>query len=145
VRRKLTGLILLGLILVGCSEDKIPPPQVEVFLGELVVHEFLEDYPTWVRDTDQVVFTVEGGTYNLEHVTKKSDLCDSKGKAIGFGTNTLMLIPTYADGGNCDHLKVPQGEFKSVYRGDSLYLGPDTQMFSGQYPYTMIYEFQLTK
>ena len=143
--RKLTGLILLGLILVGCSEDKIPPPEIEVFSGELAVHEFQEAYPTWLKDTDQVVFTVEGGTYNLEHVVKQSDLCDSKGRAIGFTTNTLTLTPTYVHTNNCDSLKIPQGKFKSVFRGDSLYLGPDTQVFPGEHAYTMIYHFRLTK
>ena len=35
--RRLAGLVLVGVVLAGCSENEIPPPQVEVFSGELAV------------------------------------------------------------------------------------------------------------
>ena len=143
--RRLAGLILLGLILVGCSEDKIPPPEIEVFMGELAVTD-IRPPPMWtLYDTDRVVFTVEGSTYKLDHVANESGLCSSEGRALGFGTNTLTLTPTTTDYSNCDTLRIPQGEFKSVFWGDSLYLGPDTEVFSGQFTDTMIYHFRLTK
>jgi len=143
--RKLTGLILLGLILVGCSEDEIPPPQVEVFSGELVVTD-IRPPPMWtLYDTDRVVFTVEGNTYKLDHVDNESGLCSSEGRVLGFGTNTLTLISTTIDYANCDTLRIPQGEFKSLFEGDNLYLGPDTLVFITQFTDTMIYQFRLTK
>jgi hypothetical protein len=145
VCRKLISLILLGLILVGCSEDEISPQETEVFSGELMVTRTKDWLPWTDYFTDTVILTIEGSTYKLDHVTNESSLCNSSGIAAYFGTNRLIFTPTFVDGFNCDHLKIPQGEFKSVFSGDSLYLGPETLVFSGQYPYTMIYEFQLTK
>lgn len=143
--RRLAGLILLGLILVGCSEDKIPPPEIEVFMGELAVTD-IRPPPMWtLYDTDRVVFTVEGSTYKLDHVANESGLCSSGGIVLGFGTNMLTLTQTTIDYGNCDTLRIPQGEFKSVFEGDNLYLGPDTQVFITQFTDTMIYHFRLTK
>jgi len=145
VSRRLTGLVLIGVVLAGCSEDEMPPPEVEVFSGELLVARTKEWLPWTDYFTDTVILTIEGSTYKLDHITNESSLCNSEGIAASFGTNRLIFTPTFVDSSNCDHLKIPQGEFKSVFNGDSLYLGPETLVFSGQYPYTMIYEFQLTK
>ena len=143
--RKLTGLILLGLVFIGCSKDLEPTPDKEVFSGELAVTD-IRPLPMWtLYDTDRVIFMVEMGTYKLEHVSNQSNLCNSEGRAIGFTTNTLTLTPTYVHTNNCDSLKIPQGKFKSVFLGDSLYLGPDTQVFVGSHTDTMIYHFRLTK
>ena len=156
--RRLAGLIVLGLILVGCSEDKIPPPEIEVFSGQLEFHKFQEIFPHWDIDTDIVVFTVEGGEYTLEHLSNSTHLCNSEGIIRNFGSSNLTLIPTSVDYVNyCDSLHIARGEFKSVFLSDSLYLGPDTRIVQWvdtvqENPLiirhntdTMIYYFRLTK
>lgn len=141
---KIVVLILLGLALIGCEDDP-PSPEIEVYSGELAIIKIKESPPWTYPYTDTVTLTIEGGTYRLLHIRNASGLCNSEGKAIGFGTNRLRLTPTSVDYNNCDSLKVPQGEFKSIFEGDSLYLGPDTQVFSGQFTDTMIYHFRLTR
>ena len=145
MNRRLTGLVLIGVVLAGCSEDEIPPPEIEVFMGELAVANIKQSPPYTYHDTDIVIFTVEGSTYKLDHVSGESGLCSSGGRVLSFGTNMLTLTPTIIDYGNCDTLKIPQGKFKSVFRGDSLYLGPDTEVFVGSHTDTMIYHFRLTE
>jgi len=142
VHMKAVILGALVLALAACEKEP-PPPEIEVYSGELRIAEIKESPPWTFHYNDTVIFTVEGGTYRLEHVTNESGLCSSRGKAIGFGTNTLRLTPETTDYSNCDTLKIPQGEFKSVFRGDSLYLGPDTQVFNTQFTDTMIYQFWL--
>lgn len=135
------------------SRRRGAPPEIEVFLGELAVANIKQKSPYTYHDTGRVIFTVAGGTYKLEHLTDVRNLCSSGGNVTGFGTNTLRLTPTFFDySQDCDSLKVPQGEFKSVFRGDSLYLGPDTQVFKTfdsalmkEFIDTMIYDFRLTK
>ncbi len=148
---RLVVLILLGSVLAGC-EDESSPPEVEVFSGELAIAEIKELPPYTYHYTDTVVLTVDGSIYRLEHITNESNLCSSRGKVVGFGTNILRLTPTSTDHQNCDSIKVPQGEFKSVFRGDSLYLGPSAHPFTwidsssmNEHTDTMIYDFRLTK
>lgn len=120
VRRKLTGLILLGLILVGCSEDESVFSKTEIFTGALIVSRKWQGFP--VERIDTVVFTVEGGTYGLKHTFDMNDFCNSQGRVSGFGRGTLTLIPTSYSTGSCDTVRFPQGEFKSVFGEDSLIL-----------------------
>ena len=145
VSRKVAGLVLAGVVLAGCSEDKIPPVEIDVFTGEVAVANIKQSPPYTYHDTDIVIFTVEGIIYKLDHVSGESGLCSSGGRVLSFGTNMLTLTPTTIDYGNCDTLKIPQGEFKAVFRRDSLYLGPDTEVFVGSHIDTMIYHFRLTK
>jgi len=141
------------LALVSCQNDLVPPPEIEVFTGELEVVDIKLSPPWTYHYTDKVVFTVEGGTYKIEHVTHHSNLCSSGGQVFGFGTNRVRLTPTFHDySQSCDSLKVPQGEFKSVFRRDSLYLGPGIQVFHSfdsvamkEFIDTMIYHFWLTQ
>ena len=142
---KLISLALVGLVSFGCSGDELSPPKPEVFSGELAVVNIKQLPAPRSYDTDRVILTIEGSTYDLKHVSNQSNLCNSRGEAIGFGTNTLTLVPTYADTNNCDYVRTPQGQFRSVFRGDSLYLGPDTQVFITKQIDTMIYYFRLTK
>ncbi len=134
------------LTLVSCQSNKDVTAEKEIFTGELAIADIKQN-PSWTYpDTDVVIFSIQGSKYTLEHVTHNTNLCNSEGKAIGYGTNTLTLNPTFVTAtGNCDTLKIPQGEFKSVFRGDSLFLGPDTQVFVTNYTDTMIYHFRLTK
>ncbi len=143
--RRLAGLILLGLILTGCSEDKIPPPEIEVFSGELAIHDVLVASDDKV---DTVVFTVEGSQYRLEHTTNSSRLCNSGGEVGDFGRPMIRLKPTFFSAtGNCDTLRVPQGWFKADFREDSLILGPDTIEFNtpGLADSLLEYIFRLSK
>ncbi len=144
--KTLKGVFILFFVLViGCEEDTKVTPDIEVYYGELSITRTKDWLPWTDYFTDTVSFTVEGNEYRLIHQTRASTLCDSKGIVNNFGTNELWLEPREIDTGNCDYQKVPQGKFVSVFRGDSLYLGPDTVHFSGAYPYTMIYEFKLSK
>ena len=53
------------LVLVGCQNDEVPPPEIEVFSGELAVANIKQTPPYTYPDTGRVIFTVEGGTYKL--------------------------------------------------------------------------------
>ncbi len=139
------------LALVGCQDDDLPPPEIEVFSGELEFEKLGEAMSLRI---DTVVFTVEGGQYRIDHTVNNTDLCNSGGRVADFGSNLLRLTPTFTDVNNCDSLHVPQGNFRSVFRGDSLYLGPNTQVFEWvdstppiirEYTDTMIYFFRLVQ
>jgi hypothetical protein len=139
-------VVLFVLTLVSCQSDENVTSEKEIFTGELAVADIKESPSYTYHDTDDVIFSIQGSKYTLEHLTHNTNFCNSEGKAIGFGTNTLRLTPTFVTAtGNCDSLKIPQGQFKSVFRGDSLFLGPDTQVFVTNKTDTMIYHFRLTK
>jgi len=113
--------LLLSGILAGCNpEIDQSQEKREVFRGRLI----LEKDP-WVvgqTDTDQIEFLIQGGTYSFQFLTFNTRLCDSKGRAYGFGTNQVNFTPTTILVGNCDSLHVPRGYFQSAFKGDSLYL-----------------------
>lgn len=71
--------------------------------------------------TDSIRFTVRSGTFAFEHLTRTTDppLCDSEGEITGFGTNRARLDPTNWFGSNCSQ-RTPNGEFVTVFNGDSL-------------------------
>ena len=136
------AVVLLLFVAGGCDNGPAEPPVVEVFSGKLIVKPF---GVAWA-DTDAVVFTVEGGQYSLKHTINNSSLCNSNGNVADFGKNRIRLTPTsFGSTSNCDSLHVPQGWFKAVFRGDSLLLGPDTQIISHQSVDTMVYSFRLAK
>jgi hypothetical protein len=139
-------LLVSALVLIvfgGCGDDLEQPPEIEVFSGELEVLE-LNGVDT---DTDQVVFTVEGSDYRLEHTTHQTRLCESIGTINNFGGNLITLtriftIPSHG----CDTLHVPQGLFKAAFRSDSLILGPDTLGFGPNHASdSMVFTFRLVK
>ncbi len=137
-------LLLAALVLMvsaGCGDDLERPPEVEVFSGEMEVREL------YVVDTDQVVFTVEGTDYRLEHTTHQTNLCGSGGTVDNFGGNLITLTKVYTiPSHSCDSLHVPQGRFKAAFRSDSLILGPDTLVFGpNQASVSMVFTFRLVK
>lgn len=102
--------------------------------------------PHLATNVDTVVFIVKGNQYRLEHTTDNSGLCGSGGTIGNFGSNLIRLTRIFTiPKGTCDTVRVPKGEFKSVFKGDNLYLGPETQVFITQFTDTMIYHFRLTK
>lgn len=112
---------------IGCGGTSEEPPQVEVFSGEVEVMDLLETHPDSTVRVDTVVFTVEGADYRLDHLTHNSNLCSSGGTIGNFGSNRVTLTPVFhVPGGNCDSTRIPKGEFKAVFKGDSLILGPDS-------------------
>jgi hypothetical protein len=115
VSRRLAGLVLVGVVLAGCSEDELVSSETEVFTGALIVSRKWQGF--LVERTDTVVFTVEGGTYNLKHTFDMNGFCNSWGKVSGFGRSTLTLFRTGYSAGSCDSVRFPQGEFKSVFTG----------------------------
>ena len=140
------GIILLsGLMTFSCGDDEIIPPEIEVFSGELVLVNIEQQEPHFYPDTDQVTLTIEGSSYSLNHGINMSNLCNSRGVATGFGTNSLSLTPTSFSSGNCDTIRIPQGKFKAVFHGDSLDLGPDTLVFEADQTENWIYHFRLRK
>ncbi len=139
------GIILLcGLMTFSCEDDEIVPPEIEVFFGELALANIEQREPHFYPDTDQVTLTIEGTSYSLHHDINMSDLCNSRGIATGFGTNSLSLTPTSFSSGNCDTIRIPQGKFKAVFHGDILYLGPDT-VYLDSLDENWIYHFRLKK
>lgn len=139
-------LLLAALVLMisaGCGDDLERPPEVEVFSGELEVRELY----VVGADTDQVVFTVEGTDYRLEHTTHQTNLCGSGGTVDNFGGNLIVLTKLYTiPSHSCNTLHVPQGRFKAAFRSDSLILGPDTLAFGpDQASDSMVFTFRLVK
>ncbi|MFQ6008032.1 MAG: hypothetical protein ACE5K8_03685 [Candidatus Zixiibacteriota bacterium] len=145
MKTKYLCAILLLLAWTGCEEDEnAPPTQTEVFSGKFFA------YNVWVSgDTlvDSVVLTVEDGLYYLDHITHMTNRCSSGGEISAFGKPVLILDTTYVLwNGNCDSLRIPWGQFKATYKGDSLILGPKTIEFYiyGQ-PEQWLYTFRLRK
>jgi hypothetical protein len=114
-----------------------------VFSGELEVRELY----VVGTDTDQVVFTVEGIDYRLEHTTHQTNLCGSGGTVDNFGGNLITLTKIFTiPSPGCDTLHVPRGRFKAAFRSDSLILGPDTLAFGpDQASVSMVFTFRLVK
>ncbi len=140
--------MLLSLVLLGCSKDELVSSESEVFTGALIVSRKWEGFP--VERTDTVVYTVRGGTYSLEHTFDMNGFCNSQGRVSGFGRATLILMPTSFSAGSCDSVRFPQGEFKSVFDGDSLLLERQRHIVSWenngqQYVDTLGFTFLLTK
>lgn len=146
-------LAALGVVgtalLVACSDDVASSDAPEEWRGELYVDPRRQSDPFQNPQTDTVVFTVDAGRYAVSHLTRRSGLCDSRGEVRRFGTNQMTLEPSGAvNPGGCDSLRIPRGEFKTVFRGDSLYAGPGTtvvviQVGGFTYHDTMLYEFRL--
>ena len=134
---------LVLMISAGCGDDLKRPPEVEVFSGELEVRELY----VVGTDTDQVVFTVEGTDYRLEHTTHQTRLCGSGGTVDNFGGNLIILTKIYTiPSPGCDALHVPRGRFKAAFRSDSLILGPDTLAFGpDQASDSIVFTFRLVK
>ncbi len=140
--------ILFGFSLVflwaGCSKNVDQPPSVETFQGSLFVYREQEPTP----DIDDVIFTVEGSEYNLNHLTSNSGLCSSGGRVDNFGSNRITLTPVYVlpSSTNCDSLHIPKGVFNARFQGDSLILGPNTITYdTGASAKTFTFHFLLTK
>jgi len=139
-------LLVAALVLMisgGCGDDLERPPEVEVFSGELEVRTLY----VVGTDTDQVVFTVEGTDYRLEHTTHETNLCGSGGTVDNFGGNLITLTKTFTiPSPGCDTLHVPRGRFKAAFRSDSLILGPDTLAFGpDQASDSRVFTFWLSK
>ena len=145
-------VVLLVLVFsVGCEDNSEEPPDVEVFSGELEVTDLQEDDPDFRTNVDTVVFTVKGTDYRLEHTTHNSNLCSSGGTVGDFSSNLITLTHVFTiPGGTCDSVRIPYGEFKANYPGDSLILGPTTIEFVvevGQQQFTdsLCFTFRLSK
>jgi len=106
---------------IGCNKEKLTQETSELFVGQLILSNVDEVF----ERTDYVNLTITGNSYDLRHVTNTSNLCDSFGTQRGFGTNRISLSPyTTLPGINCDNKRIPKGEFKAVFNGTSLELGP---------------------
>jgi hypothetical protein len=125
---KYLSVILVLLAWMGCErEENAPPTKTEVFSGKFIAYDVV-----YYRDTlvDSVVLTVQDGLYYLDHITHMTNRCSSGGEISAFGKPVLYLDTTYVFwDGNCDSLRIPWGQFKATYKGDSLILGPKTIEF----------------
>ena len=135
---------------LACSDDPVSPSVTDVFTGEAKVVMQLQSNPVLDSFTDEVEFTVQGASYILLYTMSNSGLCNSYGRIEEFGTARMILTPTAADfDGQCDSLRLPKGEFRTVFRGESLLVGPDTVDYvvdvdGRDYYDTLIFEFTLT-
>ena len=146
---KVTFLLatLLMIISVGCGDNSEQPPEVEIYAGELEIVDLQEPNPYRNTNIDTVVFTVEGKEYSLEHVVNNSGLCESGGDIAHFGGNLTILTPVFIiPKPSCDSIRIPQGEFTTEFRGDSLIMGPKTIEFDmiGTI-YSLRYTFRLSR
>ena len=109
------------MFVISCSDDKKNEDTSELFAGELTISKVEEVY----ERTDFVNLSIFNRTYDINHVTNESNLCDSYGTQSGFGSNKLILSPdTTLPGNNCDNIRIPRGEFNAIFDGASLELGP---------------------
>ncbi len=121
------AILLLSLtVSVGCDKETTASFEPEVFTGELTVRRIDQVFTR----IDTVELVVDGPSYQLTHIIRASNLCDSRGSQSGFGSNRLSLAPSPIASGGCDNLRVPAGTFKAVFSGDSLILGPMQLEFS---------------
>ena len=126
MRRIIILCAVAALIWAACEDKAIEGGESEVWKGELAVHKRVEGYQWPFIDTDQVTFTVEGGLYTLKHTTNPSQLCNTQGLVRNFGRNIMTLEVTGSEYAACDSVRVPEGDFDAIFRGDSLYIGPKT-------------------
>ena len=134
------------MLVIGC-EDSHEPPAVETFSGELEVEYLQPGDPDVETSIDTVIFTVEGKQYRLDHAISNSGLCSSGGTVGNFGSNLITLTPVFTiPMSSCDSIRIPQGEIKASFSGDSLLLGPDTIEFDTQgWTETRVFTFRLTR
>lgn len=123
-------LLVVGMVMLpalACDEDPQVSTPPEVFTGKVVMTPDFEsgNVDHAFPDSTEVTFTVEGALYELV-MEGETDFrtCDSRGTVRNFGTNTVTLTPTGVMGASCDSIRIPRGEFPTVFRGDSLYIGP---------------------
>ncbi len=151
MRRFILSLFFSIALLFACQDNSVEPDTTESFSGQLVVTKWQESYQWTFVDTDLVLFTVSSGQYDLVHIKNNTTLCNSSGIVNGFGSSKMILTPSSKVGsGGCDTLRVPQGEFPTVFRGDSLYIGPTevtiNTIVNGRPSYDiMTYSFALSK
>ncbi len=150
--KRLIIIILLGLLAAwgGCKDEPAASAgEIEVWTGDLHVTRILEAYPVTDEFTDEVILTIEGALYNLDHVVNNSNLCDTRGRISSFGFPTFTLTPT---GFNripptCDTIRIVRGEFSAVFRNDSLFaidtVEYNTQTNGTPRTDTLIFDFAL--
>ncbi len=158
IRTAATTLLVI-LVFAACNKEPQQEKVFEVYAGDLVVRKCV-DAPgvACTTSTDKVTFTVDGTNYDLEHVTRNSNLCNSEGRIVNFGGDWFKLTPDRIQHtGNCDSLRVPSGQFRTDFDGDSLRAGPDTSAIvwystiptnpedSQKHTDTVIYTFRLTR
>ena len=122
----LVCLFLICLPIINCTKDTVASSEPEVFQGEFSIHRIDQIFDR----TDNIVLIIDGKQYRIVHQTRTTGLCDSYGIQGGFGSNVLTLTPSGTEGSGCGNIRVPQGQFKAVFRGDSLFLGPTTLQFT---------------
>jgi len=123
-------------LFLGCGDDS-EEEIYEVYYGRLTTKRII----LFETRTDSVIFTINSGYYDLEHVTNKTGLCPSEGSISEFGTSEMKLIPTKVHFSNCDSLRIPHDVFEAVYKGDSLILTRDADSLT----LDITYEFRLKK
>ena len=127
MKRAAVLLIAAMAVMPACSDDPVSPSVTDVFSGESKVIMQLQSFPALDSFTDEVELTVQGSSYTLLYTVSNSGLCNSYGRIEEFGTARMILTPTAADfDGRCDSLRLPRGEFRTTFRGESLFVGPDT-------------------
>ncbi|MEW5994874.1 MAG: hypothetical protein AB1744_10835 [Candidatus Zixiibacteriota bacterium] len=140
-------LVTAALFAAGCSRSSKEPPAEEIFEGKFVVEDLQEPDPAERTKRDQVRFTVKGTSYRIDHLIDSTSICGSGGRIGGFGTTMVRLTHAFViPAPGCDSTRVPEGEFKSRFAGDSLILGPETRSFEiGGYTWSYNYTFRLTR
>ena len=150
--KRLIILMLSGLLATwgGCEDEPAAAAgEIEVWTGNLHVTRILEAFPVTDEFTDEVILTIEGALYNLDHVINNSNLCDTRGRISSFGSQTFTLTPT---GFNripttCDTIRIVRGEFDATFRNDSLFaidtVEYNTQTNGIDRTDTLIFDFRL--
>ncbi len=121
-------LLAIGTLLWACTKDRVlGPPEPDSYSGISIISS-VQGYYHYPEgpDTDLVLFTVTGSDYTMEFQTDKCGLCDMSGTVKAFGTVSMTLTPTGPLNSNCDYRRVPKGEIPTVFRNDSLLIGPVT-------------------
>lgn len=122
---------------MNCGDDSNKEEIYEVYYGRLTTKRIIQ----FETRTDSVIFTINNGYYDIEHITSNTGLCPSEGSVSEFGTSEMKLTPTTIDFSNCDSVRIPHDVFKTVYKGDSLILTRDADSLT----LDITYEFRLKK
>ena len=135
VRRAIFIVLFAGsLIFAGACSDDPEPEFVEIYHGRLTANRI----SLAEKRTDSVSLLFEADRYGFEHFTSFTGLCSSHGTHYGQGTSTITFTPTGYTFQNCDSTRIPSGEFRAIFRNDSLILMRDADSLTKDIEYEIL-------
>ncbi|MDF1543961.1 MAG: hypothetical protein P1R58_02530 [bacterium] len=123
--------------------DQTPALLADGYKGVLSYTRPDQGFPVTTEDT--VTLLIEPDSFYLYHLTRSSNLCDSRGK-LDFGKGDLtVLLSSQPIMAQCDSLRTPRGTMQSVYTESSLVMDtarnvllPSGELERAQYSFDLV-------